>query len=113
MTIGELRDLVITILIAVILFYAFLPVMASLGIITLGSFVFSCALSFYKGVAFKEPRIIGFIAIGHVLTHAAVNQVLPLVWENIAAGLFLEALIIGTVFIMMYLRGKEIQSGSV
>jgi len=73
----------------------------------------ACALSFYKGQVIEKPEIIGYIAIGHVLTNAVVSNLLPLIYQNFIGSLFLQAVIIGAVFVALYLRGKEIQSGHV
>ncbi|MBI4163971.1 MAG: hypothetical protein HY512_03850 [Candidatus Aenigmarchaeota archaeon] len=105
-----IRDLVLTLFITGILFYAFYPLMLSLGGLTFISFLLACALSFYRGVVFEDPRVIGFIAIGHVLTNVAVNSVLPLAFESILTGSILQASIIVVVFSVIYLKGKDIQS---
>ena len=100
----------IKLFIAGVLCYAFLDFMFSLSFITGIGFIISCCLAFHKGAIFKEPRIIGFIAIGYVLTNTAVSQVLPMVYEEAISGTFLTALVIFSVFLTLYLKGKEIQS---
>ena len=100
----------IKLFIAGVFFYTFLDFMFSLSFITGIGFIISCFLAFHRGVVFKEPGIIGFIAIGYVLTNTAVSQVLPMVYEETISGTVLTGLIIFSVFLTLYLKGKEIQS---
>ncbi len=107
----DLIKFVSSLFIVGILFKAFVPMLFSLSIFTGIGFVISCGLSFWNGQVFDDPQIISYIAIGHILTNTAVSQILPMVFDNILGGLFSQALIVGVVFLVVYARGKEIQSG--
>ncbi len=93
---------------AIYLVYAFFPVIWDLGWITSLGFIVSCALSFYRKTVLKDPRVIGFIAIGYVLTNAAVSTVLPMLYDELIHQSLLTAAIVGLIFLAIYWRGKQI-----
>ena len=59
MIIMRTENKIIAIIISVVLFYVFVQHMFQLSIMTGIGFIISCGLAFYKGVIFKEPRIVG------------------------------------------------------
>lgn len=106
----NLYNQLISLIAAGLLVYAFIGYMFTLGITTGLGFLIACGLAFYKGVIFKEPRIIGFIAVGYILTNLAISQVLPMVYKEAVQGTIVTALIILAVFLSIYLKGKQLQS---
>lgn len=101
---------IISIFVAGILLYAFVPYMFQLSIITGIGFIIACLLAFYRGVVFKYPRIVGFIAVGYILTNLAISQILPMVYQDFIQGSVLTAIIIFAVFLTVYLRGKDLKA---
>ena len=106
----NLYNQLISLIAAGLLVYAFIGYMFTLGITTGLGFLIACGLAFYKGVIFKAPRIIGFIAVGYILTNLAISQVLPMVYKEAVQGTIVTALIIFAVFLSIYLKGKQLQS---
>jgi hypothetical protein len=106
----KIEEKIASIFIAGVLLYALIPKMFELSLITGLGFVIACSLALYKGVIFKKPEIIVLIFLGYTLTNAATSRILPQVYENFIQNSLLEAAIISTVFLMLYLKGKELQS---
>ena len=94
---------------AIWLVYALLPTIWELGYITTAGFLISCGLSFYRKIVLRDPRVIGIIAIGYLLSNAAVSTLLPMMYEDLLKKSFLTAAMIGIVFLVMYFKAKEIK----
>lgn len=71
-------------------------------------FIISCGLAFYRGAVLKDPRLIGFIAVGNILTNVAMSQLLPQIWSDMVQGSFLTAGIVLAVFIIIVLRARQL-----
>jgi hypothetical protein len=106
----RLEEKLISLLVAGLLLYVFVPYMFELSKVTGIGFIVACSLALYKGAVFRDPRIIGFIAVGYILTNLAISQILPMVYEDLIQESFLTALIILIVFLSVYMRGRELKS---
>jgi len=95
--------------IAIWLFIALFPTIWDLGFITTAGFLFSCALSLYRKVVLKDPRVIAIIAVGYILSNTAVSKLLPMIYEDLLKQSFLTAAMIGIVFLAIYFKAKEIK----
>ena len=94
---------------AIYLIYAFLPTMWELGFLTTVGFIVSCGLSLYRKVVLRDPRVIGLIAVGYILSNMAMKEILPMMYGDILKQSFLTATIIGIVFLTIYLKSKELK----
>lgn len=70
-------------------------------------FVISCGLAFYRGAVLKEPRLIAYIAIGNIITHALMQNLVPQIWNNVVQGSLLSAIMVSLVFLIIYLRVRD------
>jgi len=107
----KLPKIVTTILffiIAIWMFQALLPSVAQYGFLTTLGFIGSCALSFYRGIAIKEPRVLALIATGYMLSSAATNALLPAIYANFLSNLFLNAILTGIVLLIIRARANEL-----
>lgn len=96
--------------IAGILFYAFLDTIYKINPWSTVMFVVSCGLAFYRGAVIKEPRLIAYIAIGNIITHALLQNLVPQIWTNVVQGSLLTAGMISLVFLIVYLRVRELSN---
>jgi hypothetical protein len=106
----NLSRLIINVFIAGVIFYALIPSIFKLSLLTGIGFIITCALAFNKGVIFKDPIFVMNVAVGYILTNVAVSQVLPTVYKEAVQGTIVTALIVFAVFLAIYLKGKELQS---
>ena len=73
-------------------------------------FVISCGLAFYRGAVLREPRLIAYIAIGNIITHALLQNLAPQIWNNIVQGSLLSAGMLSLIFLIIYLRVRELSN---
>lgn len=95
-------------LIAGILFYAFFDAIYKISPWSTIMFVVSCGLAFYRGAVLREPRLIAYIAIGNIITHALMQNLAPQIWKDALQGSLLSAGMLAAVFLIIYLRAREL-----
>ena len=71
-------------------------------------FVITCGLAFYRGAVLREPRLIAYIAIGNIITHALLQNLAPQIWKDVVQGSLLSAGMISIVFLIIFLHVREL-----
>jgi len=104
----SLSKTIISYVVAGILFYAFFDAIYKINLWSIVMFVVSCGLAFYRGAVLREPRIIAYIAIGNIITHALIQNLAPAIWGDLLQGSLLSAGILAAVFLMIYLRVRSL-----
>ena len=102
------KTTLISYFIAGILFYAFFDTIYKISPWSTIMFVASCGLAFYRGAVLREPRLIAYIAIGNIITHALMQNVVPQIWNNAIQGSLLSAVMLSLVFLIIYLRVRSL-----
>jgi len=94
--------------IAGILFYAFFDAIYKISPWSTIMFVISCGLAFYRRAVLREPRLIAYIAIGNIITHALMQNLAPQIWKDAVQGSLVAAGMLLVVFLIIYLRVREL-----
>lgn len=96
--------------VAGVVFFAFLPSMFDLSILTGLGFIGSVLFSICNRTLIKDPRIMAYIVGGIILTYAA-STLLPDIWENFKAKNWISLLILIFVYVVIYLKGYYLKKG--
>ncbi len=94
---------------ALVIAWFLLPFMLGLSLLTGVGFLISVLLAFYKGIIFKKPEVIGYIAISYIIVSVSAGILIPKAYTDYKTAGLTSSIITLSIFLAIYLFARNLR----